>query len=107
MTLIRIRKRELIVVADRSVAEEPRYSHRHVEAGTAQLGQWDINNILVTQTVMNAAPVDRGVASAAYSFVRYAGAAVAPWVAGVLSERINVHCRSGAARQRCCSAPAS
>jgi ACDE family multidrug resistance protein len=50
-----------------------------------------INNTLVTQTVMNAAPVDRGVASAAYSFTRYAGAAVAPWVAGVLGERINMH----------------
>jgi ACDE family multidrug resistance protein len=50
-----------------------------------------INNTLVTQTVMNAAPVDQGVASAAYSFTRYAGAAVAPWVAGVLGERINMH----------------
>jgi ACDE family multidrug resistance protein len=50
-----------------------------------------INNILITQTVMKAAPVERGVASAAYSFVRFAGAALAPWVAGVLSERINMH----------------
>src|SRR5699024_4695668 len=30
-----------------------------------------INNTLVTETVMNAAPVQRGVASAAYSFVRF------------------------------------
>jgi MFS transporter, ACDE family, multidrug resistance protein len=50
-----------------------------------------INNTLITETVMKAAPVERGVASAAYSFVRFAGAAVAPWVAGVLGERINMH----------------
>jgi MFS transporter, ACDE family, multidrug resistance protein len=50
-----------------------------------------INNTLITETVMKAAPVERGVASAAYSFVRFAGAAVAPWVAGVLSEQINMH----------------
>jgi predicted MFS family arabinose efflux permease len=40
---------------------------------------------------MKAAPVERGVASAAYSFVRFAGAALAPWLAGVLGEQINVH----------------
>jgi len=50
-----------------------------------------INNTLVTETVMNAAPVQRGVASAAYSFVRFAGVAVAPWLAGFLGERINDH----------------
>jgi MFS transporter, ACDE family, multidrug resistance protein len=50
-----------------------------------------INNTLVTETVMKAAPVERGVASAAYSFTRFSGAAVAPWVAGVLSEQINMH----------------
>ena len=50
-----------------------------------------INNTLVTEMVMNAAPVPRGVASAAYSFVRFAGGAVAPWLAGVLGERINDH----------------
>jgi ACDE family multidrug resistance protein len=50
-----------------------------------------INNTLITETVMKAAPVERGVASAAYSFTRYSGAAVAPWVAGVLSEQINMH----------------
>ncbi len=33
----------------------------------------------------------RGVASAAYSFMRFGGAAVAPWLAGVLGERINAH----------------
>jgi MFS transporter, ACDE family, multidrug resistance protein len=50
-----------------------------------------INNTLITETVMRAAPVERGVASAAYSFVRFSGTAVAPWVAGVLGEKINVH----------------
>ena len=50
-----------------------------------------VNNTLITETVMKAAPVERGVASAAYSFLRFAGAAVAPWLAGVLGERISVH----------------
>jgi len=50
-----------------------------------------INNTLITETVMKAAPVERGVASAAYSFVRFSGAALAPWLAGVLGERISVH----------------
>jgi ACDE family multidrug resistance protein len=49
-----------------------------------------INNTLVTETVMKAAPVERGVASAAYSFVRFSGGAVAPWLAGKLGES-NVH----------------
>src|SRR5699024_4078067 len=48
-----------------------------------------INNTLVTETVMNAAPVQRGVASAAYSFVRFSCGAVAPWLAGRLGESIN------------------
>jgi len=50
-----------------------------------------INNTLITETVMKAAPVERGIASAAYSFVRFSGAALAPWLAGVLGERVNVH----------------
>jgi MFS transporter, ACDE family, multidrug resistance protein len=50
-----------------------------------------INNTLITETVMKAAPVERGVASAAYSFVRFSGAALAPWLAGTLGERISVH----------------
>jgi MFS transporter, ACDE family, multidrug resistance protein len=55
-------------------------------------GFWiGINNTLITETVMKAAPVERGVASAAYSFMRFGGAAVAPWLAGVLGEEINVH----------------
>ena len=50
-----------------------------------------VNNTLITETVMKAAPVERGVASAAYSFLRFGGAAVAPWLAGVLGERVSVH----------------
>ncbi len=46
-----------------------------------------INNTLITETVMKVAPVERGVASAAYSFVRFSGGAVAPWLAGTLGER--------------------
>ena len=55
-------------------------------------GLWiGINNTLITETVMKAAPVERGVASAAYSFMRFGGAAVAPWLAGVLGEKVSVH----------------
>ena len=50
-----------------------------------------ITNTLITETVMKAAPVERGVASAAYSLLRFSGAAAAPWLAGVLGERISVH----------------
>ncbi|MCX2711670.1 MFS transporter [Mycolicibacterium sp. J2] len=50
-----------------------------------------INNTLITETVMKAAPVERGVASAAYSFLRFGGAAAAPWLAGVLGEQVSVH----------------
>ena len=46
-----------------------------------------VNNTLITETVMKVAPVERGVASAAYSFVRFSGGAVAPWLAGTLGER--------------------
>lgn len=58
-----------------------------VVAAGAFLG---INNTLITETVMKAAPVERPVASAAYSFVRFSGGAVAPWLAGTLGER-NIH----------------
>ncbi|MGE2733251.1 MFS transporter [Mycolicibacterium vaccae] len=60
--------------------------------GVVVAGLWiGINNTLITETVMKAAPVERGVASAAYSFMRFGGAAVAPWLAGVLGERVNIH----------------
>jgi MFS transporter, ACDE family, multidrug resistance protein len=48
-----------------------------------------VNNTLITEAVMGAAPVERGVASAAYSFVRFSGGAIAPWLAGRLGEEIN------------------
>jgi MFS transporter, ACDE family, multidrug resistance protein len=50
-----------------------------------------VNNTLITETVMKAAPVERGVASAGYSFLRFGGAAVAPWLAGLLGETFNAH----------------
>ncbi|HET8717503.1 MAG TPA: MFS transporter [Nocardioidaceae bacterium] len=50
-----------------------------------------INNTLITEAVMGSAPVERPVASAAYSFVRFSGGAVAPWVAGKLGENVSVH----------------
>jgi MFS transporter, ACDE family, multidrug resistance protein len=50
-----------------------------------------VNNTLITETVMKAAPIERGVASAAYSFLRFGGGAVAPWLAGVLGETFGAH----------------
>nr|WP_258562820.1 MFS transporter [Nocardioides sp. MAH-18] len=48
-------------------------------------------NTLVTEAVMGAAPVERPVASAAYSFVRFTGGAVGPYVALKLAEHVGVH----------------
>jgi MFS transporter, ACDE family, multidrug resistance protein len=45
-----------------------------------------IVNTLMTQIVMERAPVARPVASAAYSFVRFTGGAIAPFLAGKLAE---------------------
>ena len=50
-----------------------------------------INNTLVTTAVMSIAPVPRPVASATYGFVRFIGGGLAPFVAGQLAERLNVH----------------
>jgi MFS family permease len=50
-----------------------------------------VNNTLITASVMEAAPVERGVASAAYSFVRFIGGAIAPYLATKLGEEINGH----------------
>ncbi len=49
-----------------------------------------VNNTLITEAVMGAAPIERGTASAAYSFVRFSGGAVAPWLAGKLGEEVNI-----------------
>ena len=48
-----------------------------------------VTNTLMTQVVMESAPVERPVASAAYSFVRFCGGAVAPFVAGKLGEHVS------------------
>ncbi|GAA5048576.1 MFS transporter [Nocardia callitridis] len=45
-----------------------------------------VNNTLITEAVMISAPVERATASAAYSFVRFAGGAAAPYLAGKLGE---------------------
>ncbi|MDD7967605.1 MFS transporter [Actinomycetospora lemnae] len=45
-----------------------------------------LNNTLVTQAVMSVAPVERPVASASYSFVRFLGGGLAPWIAGLLAD---------------------
>jgi MFS transporter, ACDE family, multidrug resistance protein len=50
-----------------------------------------VNNTLTTQAVMLVAPVERSVASAAYSFVRFIGGGLAPFVAGLLAEQFSVH----------------
>ncbi len=49
------------------------------------------NNTLITTAVMNAAPVERSTASAAYSFLRFIGSAIAPFLAGVLAEMFSPH----------------
>jgi MFS family permease len=49
------------------------------------------NNTLITTAVMNAAPVERSTASAVYSFLRFLGGAVAPFLAGKLAEWYNPH----------------
>jgi nucleotide-binding universal stress UspA family protein len=43
-------------------------------------------NTVLTEAVMKIAPVERPVASSSYSFVRFAGGAIAPWLAGKLAE---------------------
>lgn len=56
-------------------------------AGTVLAGLFlGVNNTLITEAVMISAPVERSTASAAYSFVRFAGGAIAPYLAGKLGE---------------------
>ncbi|MEO9323167.1 MFS transporter [Nocardioides sp. C4-1] len=50
-----------------------------------------VNNTLVTEAVMGAAPVERPVASAAYSFLRFTGGALGPFVALKLGEHVDAH----------------
>ena len=58
-----------------------------VVASGAFLG---ITNTLMTQVVMESAPVARPIASSAYSFVRFCGGAIAPFIAGKLAEHVSV-----------------
>lgn len=65
---------------------------RVVTAGIVVAGAFlGVTNTLVTEAVMGAAPVERPVASAAYSFVRFTGGAVGPYVALQLAERVDLH----------------
>lgn len=68
--------------------------HNHVVVVIAIIvagGFLGVNNTLVTTAVMQAAPVERPIASAAYSFVRFGGGAVAPWLAGQLAAWFSPH----------------
>lgn len=49
------------------------------------------NNTLITTAVMDASPVERSTASAAYSFLRFIGAAISPFMAAKLAEVFNSH----------------
>jgi MFS transporter, ACDE family, multidrug resistance protein len=50
-----------------------------------------VNNTITTQAVMTIAPVERPVAAAAYSFVRFIGGGLAPYAAGRLVVAFNIH----------------
>lgn len=49
------------------------------------------NNTLITTAVMQVAPVERATASAAYSFVRFLGGGIGPWLANKLAEEFSPH----------------
>jgi MFS family permease len=60
-------------------------------AATAASGFFiGILNMVVTEAVMVVAPVERAVASSAYSFVRFTGGAAAPFIAGKLGEHVSM-----------------
>jgi MFS transporter, ACDE family, multidrug resistance protein len=50
-----------------------------------------VNNTITTQAVMTVSPVERPVASASYSFVRFIGGGLAPYVAGRLVVDAGIH----------------
>jgi MFS transporter, ACDE family, multidrug resistance protein len=50
-----------------------------------------VNNTITTQAVMTVSPVEKPVASAAYSFVRFIGGGLAPYAAGRLVLAVNIH----------------
>lgn len=63
-----------------------------VVAGIVLTGAFiGVNNTLITEAVMGAAPVERPVASAAYSFLRFTGGAVGPYAALKLGENVSPH----------------
>jgi ACDE family multidrug resistance protein len=47
-------------------------------------------NTVLTEAVMKVSPVERPVASSAYSFMRFAGGAIAPYLAGKLAEGVSL-----------------
>ena len=47
-------------------------------------------NTVLTEAVMKVSPVERPIASSAYSFMRFGGGAIAPWLAGRLAEDAGV-----------------
>jgi len=49
-----------------------------------------IINTVLTEAVMKVSPVERPVASSAYSFLRFAGGAIAPFLAGKLAEGVSL-----------------
>jgi ACDE family multidrug resistance protein len=48
-----------------------------------------VTNTVLTEVVMKVSPVDRPVAASAYSFMRFAGGAIAPFLAGKLAENVS------------------
>ena len=66
-----------------------------------------VNNTVTTQAVMTVSPVERPVASAAYSFVRFIGGGLAPYVAGRLVSPSTSTSRSTWAPAWSCSASSS
>src|ERR1700749_4738231 len=50
-----------------------------------------VNNTVTTQAVMTVSPVERPVASAAYSFVRFIGGGLAPYAAGRMVLAVGIH----------------
>ena len=50
-----------------------------------------VNNTITTQAVMTVSPVEKPVASAAYSFLRFIGGGLAPYAAGRLVLALNIH----------------
>ncbi|MGH3182697.1 MAG: MFS transporter, partial [Streptosporangiaceae bacterium] len=50
-----------------------------------------VNNTVTTQAVMTVSPVEKPVASAAYSFVRFIGGGLAPYAAGRMVLALGIH----------------